>query len=118
MIAVHKGHTKGEISTEYYQKLGWAISKKIYALKPKKEQAEVSISTTNLVKRRLEEITEAIGNIGSMDSFNELIFRRLVESITINERYKVTFKFKVGIERTVDMTDKEKNRFERKNSSH
>ena len=49
-----------------------------------------------------------------MDSFNELIFRRLVESITINERYKVTFKFKVEIERTVDMTDKEKNRFERK----
>lgn len=118
MIAVHKEHTKGEISTEDYQKLGGEISKKIDAIKSKKEQAEVSISTTNLVKRRLEEITEAIGNIGSMDSFNELIFRRLVESITINERYKVTFKFKVGIERTVDMTDKEKNRFERKNSSH
>ena len=49
-----------------------------------------------------------------MDSFNELIFRRLVESITINERYKVTFKFKIEIERTVDMTDKEKNRFVRK----
>ena len=53
-----------------------------------------------------------------MDSFNELIFRKLVESITINERYKVTFKFKVGIERTVDMADKEKNRFERKKTSH
>ena len=63
-------------------------------------------------------MTEAICNIGSMDSFNELIFRRLVESITINERYKVTFKFKIGIERSVDMTDKEKNSFERKNSSH
>lgn len=63
-------------------------------------------------------MTEAICNIGSMNSFNELIFRRLVESITINERYKVTFKFKIGIERSVDMTDKEKNSFERKNSSH
>ena len=63
-------------------------------------------------------MTEAICNIGSMNSFNELIFRRLVESITINERYKVTFKFKIEIERTVDMTDKEKNRFVRKNSSH
>ena len=49
-----------------------------------------------------------------MDSFNELIFRRIVESITVNEIYKVTFNFKVRIERTVDMTDKEKNRFERK----
>ena len=63
-------------------------------------------------------MTEAICNIGSMNSFNELIFRRLVESITINERYKVTLKFKIGIERSVDMTDKEKNSFERKNSSH
>ena len=63
-------------------------------------------------------MTEAICNIGSMNSFNELIFRRLVESITINERYKVTFKFKIGIGRSVDMTDKEKNSFERKNSSH
>ena len=53
-----------------------------------------------------------------MDSFNELIFRKLVESITINERYNATFKFKVRIERAVDMTDKEKNSFERKNSSH
>ena len=49
-----------------------------------------------------------------MDSFNELLFRRIVESITVNEIYKVTFNFKVRIERTVDMTDKEKNRFERK----
>ena len=51
-----------------------------------------------------------------MDSFNELLFRRIVESITVNEiyKYKVTFNFKVRIERTVDMTDKEKNRFERK----
>lgn len=47
-----------------------------------------------------------------MDSFNELLFRRIVESITVNEIYKVTFNFKVRIERTVDMTDKEKNRFE------
>ena len=53
-----------------------------------------------------------------MDSFNELIFRRLVDSIVINERYKVTFKFKVGIERTVDMTEKAKNVFERRKSSH
>ena len=49
-----------------------------------------------------------------MDSLNELIFRRIVESITVNEIYKVTFNFKVRIERTVDITDKEKNRFERK----
>lgn len=68
---------------------------------------ELSVNTTNLVKHRLEEITEAIGNVGSMDKFNELIFRRFVESITINERYKLTFKFKVGIDRTIDMTPKE-----------
>ncbi|UKI49245.1 MAG: hypothetical protein L6U99_10945 [Clostridium sp.] len=75
---------------------------------PRKSKRKYQLVLQTLSKRRLEEITEAIGNIGSMDSFNELIFRRLVESITINERYKVTFKFKVGIERTVDMTDKEK----------
>lgn len=42
MIAVHKEHTKGEISTEDYQKLGGEFPKKIDALKSKKEQAKVS----------------------------------------------------------------------------
>lgn len=32
MMAVHKDHTKDEISTEDYQKLGGEISKKIDAL--------------------------------------------------------------------------------------
>ena len=118
MIAIHKQHMNGEMSTEDYQKQGGDLSKKIDKIKAKKEQVEVSVSTTNLVKKRLEEITEAIGNIGSMESFNELIFRRLVDSVVINERYKVTFKFKVGIERTVDMTEKAKNVFERRKSSH
>lgn len=48
---------------------------------------QMSVSTTNLVKKRLEEITEAIGNKGSIDSVNELIFKRLVNSVVVNERY-------------------------------
>lgn len=104
MMELHKKQTNEEISEDEYKKQGIALSNKIDELKTKKDQVEVSYNTTNLVKMRLEEITEAIGNIGSMNSFNELIFRRLVESITVNERYKLTFRFKVGIDRTIDMT--------------
>lgn len=84
MMEFHKKQVNDEISEETYKKEGIALSNKIDELKNKKEQVEVSVNTTNLVKMRLEEITEAIGNIVSMTSFNELIFRRLVESITVN----------------------------------
>ena len=107
MLELHKKHQNGEISEDDYSKKGGDLAKKIEKLNSKKDQLELSVNTTNLVKHRLEEITETIGNVGSMDKFNELIFRRLVESITINERYKLTFKFKVGIDRTIDMTPKE-----------
>ena len=40
------------------------------------------------------------------EEFNEEIFRRLVEEIVVNERTKLTFKFNVGIERTIEASIK------------
>ena len=50
MMAVHKEHTKDEISTEDYQKLGGEISKKIDALDRKaRDECEYKVRKNGIL---------------------------------------------------------------------
>ena len=67
---------------------------------------EYSYSRDTLANRRVEKILDTINSIKPTEEFDDEIFKRLVESVTINDRCKITFKFKVGLERIIETTIK------------
>ena len=101
MMNLHKNKTSGKINQTEYGRNGDKISRKIEELKEQKEELLNSYASNELTIKRVEEINKALDTIQINDEFNEDLFRRLVESVTINDRCKITFKFKVGIEKTI-----------------
>ena len=67
---------------------------------------ESSYSRATLANRRGEEIPNTLNSIKPTEEFDDEIFKRLVELVTINDRCKITFYFKVGLERTIVTTIK------------
>ena len=63
-------------------------------------------SLATLANRRVEEILNTRNSIKPTEEFDDEIFKRLVELVTINDRCKITFNFKVGLERTIETTIK------------
>ena len=69
--------------------------------KKEKEALEKAYTTSISAKTRVDEILEVLSAIDPLTTFDEEVFVRIVESITITERTKLKFKFKVGIERDI-----------------
>lgn len=67
---------------------------------------ESSYSRATLENKRVEEILNTLHVLELTEKFDDEIFKRLVQSVTINDRCKITFKFKVGLERTIETTIK------------
>ena len=59
---------------------------------------------STLANRKVEEILNTLNSLEPAEEFDDEIFKRLVESVTINNRCKITFKFKVGLERNIEST--------------
>ena len=58
------------------------------------------------MEERINDINKLIDGGVSLDSFDSLVFRSMVDSVVVNERTKLTFKFKVGIQKTIVTTVK------------
>ena len=101
MMELHKKKTNGEIDTTEYGKQGGKLSQMIDDIRRQKQEINTTYASSSLVSRKIEEINASLNSIEATDTFDENIFRRLVDTITFNERTKMTFKFKVGIERTI-----------------
>lgn len=67
---------------------------------------ESSYFRATLANRRVEEILNTLNSIKPTEAFDDEIFKILVELVTINDRCKITFNFKVGLERTIVTTIK------------
>ncbi|MDY3995292.1 MAG: hypothetical protein SOY58_06100 [Candidatus Onthovivens sp.] len=67
---------------------------------------ESSYYRATLANRRVEEILNTRNSIKPTEEFDDEIFKRLVELVTINDRCKITFNFKIGLERTIVTTIK------------
>lgn len=57
--------------------------------------------TNEQIKQRLNDINKAIDEHKPNKEFDSYLFKKLVDEITINDRNKLTFKFKIGLVRTI-----------------
>ena len=101
MLGLHKRKTDVLISDTEYGKQGGKIADLIDSLKQEIETLKSSYVNSTATSKIAEEITKLLGRIDPLTEFDEEIFVRLVESITITERTKLKFKFKIGIEREI-----------------
>ena len=67
---------------------------------------ESSYFRVTLANRRVEEILNTLNSIKPTEEFDDEIFKILFELVTINDRCKITFNFKVRLERTIATTIK------------
>lgn len=87
-------------------KQGNKLASMIESAKNEINAIESSYSRATLANKRVEEILNTLNALEPTEEFDDEIFKRLVESVTINDRCKITFKFKVGLERTIETTIK------------
>lgn len=106
MLELHKKKTNGIIDQNDYANQGSKLANIIEDTKREKASIEETYSKTTILGKRVEEILKVLEGLNPTEEFNEEIFRRLVEEIVVNERTKLTFKFKVGIERTIEASIK------------
>lgn len=106
MLELHKKKTKGLVDPKAYAIQGQTLAERIDADKRKLEDAKSREVLSDLTSKRMKDIGEVIDNLKPTKEFDERIFRLLVDGITINERTKLTFKFKIGIEKTIDVAIK------------
>lgn len=97
---------KGLIDPKEYGIQGQALASKIDFIKKQHDEAKSKMILHELLEKRMEDISKVVDNIKPTDEFNEMLFRNLVENITISKRTRITFKFKLGFERTVEATIK------------
>ncbi len=101
MMELHAKRTSGQIIPDAYAKLGSKLADKIDALKKRKEELEKSIFHNEEIKERMDAINEVLTNYKPTEIFGPNLFRSLVDEITINDRNRITFKFKIGLSRTI-----------------
>ena len=106
MLELHKKKTKGIIDPKDYAFQGQALASKIDSKKKQLDDIKSKTILHELITKRMNDITNIVDNLKPTEEFNEMIFRNLIESITINERTKITFKFKIGVEKTIEASIK------------
>lgn len=106
MLELHKRKTKGLIGPKDYAVQGQALASKIDLKKKLLDEAKSKVVLHDMLNKRVDDISNIINNLKPTEEFDEMIFRNLIESITINERTKITFKFKIGVEKTIEASIK------------
>lgn len=101
MMELHTKRTSGRIIPDAYAKQGSKLADKIDALKIKRDELIKNKNDSEQLQVRLNEITKAIDSVNTDQEFDGMLFKKLIDEVTINDRNKLTFKFKVGITKTI-----------------
>lgn len=101
MMELHAKRTSGRIIPDAYAKQGSKLADKIDALKIKRDELIKNKNDSEQLQVRLNEITKAIDSVNTDQEFDGMLFKKLIDEVTINDRNKLTFKFKVGITKTI-----------------
>lgn len=101
MMELHAKRTSGRIIPDAYAKQGSKLADKIDALKIKIDELIKNKNDSEQLQVRLNEITKAIDSVNTDQEFDGMVFKKLIDEVTINDRNKLTFKFKVGITKTI-----------------
>ena len=101
MMELHAKKTSGRIIPDAYAKQGSKLAEKIDALKTRKNEILEAQYSNEQIKQRLNDINYVLDEKKPNKEFDPYLFKKLVDEITINDRSKLTFKFKIGLIRTI-----------------
>ena len=101
MLELHKKKTEGLITESEYGREGAKIATMIDSAKKEKGSLESAYVQSTSASHRVKDILKVLDELNPLEEFDNSLFQRLIDSITITERTKLKFKFKVGIEREV-----------------
>ena len=104
MAALAKRKNENLISDEQYAIEGDRIAVAIEKVKQDKVNYEFASIQQRKDNIRFNEIVDIIDSLQPNKEFDEKIFNSLVESILINEKYKITFNLFIGLSITIDKT--------------
>ena len=106
MAALAKRKNESLISDEQYAIEGDKIAVAIEKVKQDKVNYEFASIQQRKDNIRFNEIVEIIDSLNPDKEFDEIAFNSLVDSVLINEKYKITFNLAIGISVTIDKTPK------------
>ena len=101
MLELHKRKTKGLVDPKEYAVQGQTLAEKIDLKKRMLDDVKSKTILTEMNAKRLSEIESIVNNLSPTEEFDERVFRQMVDTITINDRTKLTFNFKIGISKTI-----------------
>ena len=61
---------------------------------------------SQVIKGRINDISKLVDGGISLDTFDPLVFRSIVDLVIIKERTRLTFKFKIDAQKTIVATIK------------
>jgi site-specific DNA recombinase len=106
ILNLHIQKVNGKLNETEYGKLGGKLSSRIDELNKQKQELEDTYTKASSTNERVKDIIEALDGLKPTEEFNDELFKRLIESVIITERTHIKFKFKVGIEREIDVNIK------------
>jgi len=101
MVELHAKKTNGSLLPDAYAKQGIKLAEQIDSLKSKRDEIIEKQDAKFETQKRLDDMLSVVESIKPNSEFDPFIFKRLVDEITINDRNKLTFKFKVGITKII-----------------
>ena len=106
MLELHKKKTQGLLDAKEYATKGQKLAEEIEIKKRKLEDIETETILSQIMEERIDDINKLIDGEVSLEIFDPVVFRNMVSIIVVNERTKLTFKFKIGVEKTIETTIK------------
>lgn len=106
MLELLREKRAGRISDQEYNERGMAIEKAIQELSERRVKLESKSNSAKLAIMRVEQITTALSDVGSLDKYNGEIFRSIVENVVVRNTYTLDFHLKVGIVESITITRK------------
>ena len=106
MLELLREKRAGRISDQEYNERGMAIEKAIQELSERRVKLESKSNSAKLAMMRVEQITTALSEVGSLDKYNGEIFRAIVENVVVRNTYTLDFHLKVGIVESITITRK------------
>ena len=106
MLELLREKRAGRVSDQEYNERGALIEKAIQELTERRVKLESKSNTAKLAMRRVDQITKALNDVGSLDEYNGEIFRAIVENVVVRNTYTLDFHLKVGIVESITITRK------------
>ena len=104
MAVLAKRKNEKLITEEEYAIQGDKISIAIDKVKEDKINYEFASIQQRKDNERFNEVVKIVDSLNPEKDFDENVFNTLVDSITINEKYKITFNLVIGLSITINKT--------------